>query len=490
MPVLPFGEYRPDLTDYRGQYSKTIQNVLPRGDGYGPFPSIVAAFDALVGPCRGMFVARKADGSIVVFAATINNIYKLDNTDLSWDEVSKDGNDYSDLSAGHQWQFRQFNNFVFAVQQNVTPQVFNLTSSSEFDDLGGSPPNAAYISIVNRFVVLSGLQSPNATRIQWSGLNATTTWTSGVSQSDFQDLADGGRVYGVAGGELGVILQEGSIRRMTYAPGSPYIFGIDRISSEDGILAPYALIEAGDRIFFPSPQGFKMMTPGGYPQPIGKDKVDRTFLADYDFDHPEFFIGAHDPRTQVVFWAYKSNSSAAAAFDTILCYDWGLDRWTKIAAVGQYIAPLSRPGLTLENIDTVYGSNIDLLTEPSSFDDISLGSRVQLGVVNADAEMGFFTGPNLEATLVTAEQGDDNQRFRVRGLRPVTDASDAACSLILRETIQGGETVTEESTTNSIGICEQNAAARLARAKVRIPEGSEWTFATGVEPQFIAVGRR
>lgn len=490
MPVLPFPEWRPDLSDYRGQYSKTILNVLPRADGYGPFQSLVAAFEALPAQCRGGFVARKSDGSIVVFAGTVNRLYTLDNTDLDWTDASKDGSAYSDLSNGHQWQFRQFNNFVFAVQQNVTPQVFDLTSSTEFDVLGGSPPNAAYIAIVNRFVVLSGLQSPNATRIQWSGLNATTTWTSGVSQSDFQDLPDGGRVFGVAGGELGVIFQESSIRRLTYAPGSPYVFGIDRISADDGLLAPYALIEAGDRIFFPSPQGFKMLVPGSYPQPIGKEKVDRTFLEDYDTDHPEYFIGAHDPRTQVVFWAYKSVNSAANAFDTILCYDWALDKWTKIQTSGQYIMPLARPGLTLENIDTVYGADLDALTEPSSFDDISLGSRVQLAAVDTDARVGFFTGPNLEATLVTSEQADDNQRFRVKGARPVTDAVDANVSLVLRETIQGGETVTQETTTNVIGICEQNISGRYVRGKLRIPEGEEWTYASGIEPQVISVGRR
>ena len=56
------------------------------------------------------------------------------------------------------------------------PQVFDLTSSSAFADLGGSPPQARYIAMVGRFVVLSGLLS-TPYRIQWSGLNATTTWT-------------------------------------------------------------------------------------------------------------------------------------------------------------------------------------------------------------------------------------------------------------------------------------------------------------------------
>ena len=101
---------------------------------------------------------------------------------------------YTSIPAGDQWQFAQFNNFVFAVQINATPQVFDLTSSTAFADLAGSPPQARYIAVVNRFVVLSGLGSSTPYRIQWSGHNATTTWTSGVNSSDFQDLPDGGTV--------------------------------------------------------------------------------------------------------------------------------------------------------------------------------------------------------------------------------------------------------------------------------------------------------
>ena len=37
MPLITFGEYRPDVSDYEGQATRNIRNVIPRGDGYGPF---------------------------------------------------------------------------------------------------------------------------------------------------------------------------------------------------------------------------------------------------------------------------------------------------------------------------------------------------------------------------------------------------------------------------------------------------------------------
>jgi hypothetical protein len=354
--------------------------------------------------------------------------------------------------------------------------------------LGGSPPNAAYVSVVNRFLVLSGIASPNVYRVQWSDLNDITNWSSG--QADFQDLADGGIVSGVAGGEFGVIFQGSSIRRMTYAPGSPYVFGIDRISSDDGLLAPYSLIQGGDRIFFLSPQGFKMLLPGGYPQPIGKERIDRTFFADADLDNIQLVIGAHDPRSQRVFWTYRPLSGAVSGtFNKVLCYDWSLDKWTPASQNGQYISSLARPGLTLEGIDSAYGSNIDTITL-SSLDDISSSAFQAIAGVDNSGALGFFTGSPLEATMITPEQGGDEQRFRIRGVRPVTDAASAMCSIVYRETAQSAVTTSTESAPNVIGVCEQNITARYARGKMRVPAGASWTFAAGVEPDFVNAGKR
>jgi hypothetical protein len=489
MAVLPFGAYAPDISEHQSQVTDSISNVVPRADGYGPFQAFVAYSSAAAAACRGYFYARNGDGSISVFLGTSTKLYKLNNTTGAFADVSKSLGAYSALSSTAQWQFAQFNNFVFAVQQNTVPQVYDLTSSTEFADLGGSPPQAAYISIVNRFVVLSGIITPNQTRVQWSGLNATTTWTSGTSQSDFQDLAEGGIVRGVGGGEFGVIFQDTSIRRMTYAPGSPYIFGIDSISKDDGLFAPYSLISAGDRLFFCSPQGFKMLLPGGYPQPIGKEKVDRTFFADVDSSSLHLMIGAADPRNTRVFWAYKSVNGGAGTFDKILCYDWALERFTPITMSGEYLATMSQPGVTLEGVDTAYGSNIDTLSL-TSLDDISNASLSRVSIVDTSHKLGFFTGSNLEATMETPEQSGGGKRIFVRGFRPVSDAAAIYGSVSGRETEQATATYSSETLVNAVGMCPQRVSTRFARGKVRIPAATTWTYAKGVEPDVMIEGER
>lgn len=567
MAILPFGEYRPDVTDHQGQFSRTILNVFPRGDGYGPVPALTGYTSALPAACRGLFYARKADGSVQIFAGVADRLYTLNNTTQTWVPCSKVATctitnaspavvtynshgfaagdmvvfsssgslptgltagtvyyvisaglttnefrvsatsggsaintsssgsgthsvtaKYSSLSSSSQWQFQQFNKYVFAVHQNVAPQVYDLTSSTAFADLGGSPPQAAYISIVNRFVVLSGIASPDVYRVHWSGLNATTTWTSGTSQSDFQDFADGGIVRAVAGGEFGVIFQDQAIRRMTYAPGSPYIFGIDRISANDGLLAPYSLVSAQDRIFWLSPQGFKMMVPGGYPQAIGKERVDRTLLADIDIASPRLILAANDPKSTRVYWAYKSVNGSEGLFDRVAVYDWGLDRWSLFNTPGEYITSLSQPGLTLEGVDAAYGSSIDALSI-GSLDDISSAAYSRFAAVGSDHKLGFFSGSNLEATLQTAEQGGEKRIF-VRGFRPVTDAATVYGSVSSRETANASTVTSSETLINAMGECPQRVSARYARGIVRIPAGTSWTYATGAEPVVASDGGR
>jgi hypothetical protein len=563
MPLLPFGEYKPDVSDYEGQATRNVRNVLPRGDGYGPFPDFAVLSQALIGSCRGAFYALKSDGSVAVFAGTSDRLWLANNTDYSWTPVSKGAtvtisnaspavvtlashgfaaNDpvvfsttgtlptgltagtkyfvktvlsantftvsataggaaintssagsgthsvtwlYSSLSSDAQWQFAQFGNLVFATQKNAVLQVYNLSSSSAFVDTAGSPPQAAYISVVGRFLVLSGLLS-NPFRIHWSGLNDTTQWTSGVNSSDFQDFPDGGIVRGVAGGEFGTVFQDQAIRRMSYIPGSPLIFQIERIAQDLGLFAPYSIVRAGSLIFFHSAQGFYKIAPGGLPEQIGRERVDRTFFDDLDKTELRMFIGASDPRSTRAFWAYKSTSGVTTLYDKIIGFDYALNRWFTISMTGEYLLGMSQPGITLEGLDSI-SSSIDALA--ASLDSFAVSTQPLIAQFNSAHKMGFFSGANLEATLETAEQGTDGRRIFVNGFRPVVDASSVYGSASYRERVADTPTSLTEIAMNSrTGRCDLRRSTRYSRMKVRIPASTSWTYAAGVEPDIRQEG--
>jgi hypothetical protein len=351
MPTLPFSPYAPDQNDLDGTITRELLNVVPRADGYGPFQGLEAWTSALPSRCRGLFYAQNTDATVSVFAGTIDALYRMNNSTFAWENVSKSGG-YTNLNSDEHWQFAQFGNLVIAVQANAPPQTFNLTSSTDFADLGGSPPQARYVAVVNRFIVLFGLAS-NVFRVQWSGLNDATNWTAGTGSSDYQDLPDGGIPRGVVGGDLGFILQDSAIRRMTFAAGSDIVFQIDKIAKDIGVLAPYGVINAGPSIYFPSALGFMKLDPQGALTPIGEERVSRTFLSTYDDGALGFVIGAADPNSSTVLWAYRSNGFGGEAFDKALLYNYVLDRFTPLAFEGQYLASIAQPGLTLEALDAI-----------------------------------------------------------------------------------------------------------------------------------------
>jgi hypothetical protein len=349
-----FPNWVPDVSDQMPDLTADVQNVLPVNSGWAPFPSFAPFTAALPAPCRGFFYGRNPDGSVTIFAGTApSRLYVLNNTSLSWTDASQGGVAYTPLASTANWEFAQFNQVVIAVQGLCNPQAFTLGVSTAFADLGGSPPQSAFVSVVNRFLVLSGIPA-QPYRIQWCDLDNITQWTAGVGQADFQDLPDGGRALGIAGFDLyAVVLQDAMARLMTYAPGSPVVFTITKITGGDGngLFAPYAWEVDQDNVFWLSQEGFKMLTPGGAPQPIGKEIVDRYIFGTLDTGNLQLCVSTTDPAASRLYIAYKSTSGAVGAYDTILIYDWRLARWSRAFQSGQYITTMVRPGTTLEGMD-------------------------------------------------------------------------------------------------------------------------------------------
>jgi hypothetical protein len=311
-------------------------------------------------------------------------------------------------------------------------------------------------------------------------------WTSGVGSSDFQDFADGGIVRGVAGGEFGIVFQDQAIRRMSYIPGSALIFQIERITQDMGLFAPYSVISAGSTIYFYSNKGFYKIAAGGFPEQIGRERVDRTFFGDLDRANLQLLQGAADPRGTLVFWAYKSGAGASGLYDKLLGYDSALERFFPLSASGEYLLGISQAGITLENLDAI-SSSIDALT--LTLDAYASSVQPQIAQFDSNHKQGFFTGTNLEATLESAEQGTDGQRIFVNGFRPVTDAATLYGSCSFRETQQATATAgTEVLISSRTGRCDMRRSTRYSRFKVRIPAGTTWTFCAGIEPDISADG--
>ena len=367
MPLLPFGQWRPDISDLGMDFTRNIRNAVPRADGYGPFKDLTAFTAALPAACRGYYRAQNTDSSVTIFAGTVNKLYKLNNSTFTWEDVSLAAGTYSDLSSDANWVFAQFNTRVIATQANAVMQTWTLGSSSAFANLAGSPPQAGWLGVVGRHLVACDLLS-NPFRVHWSALNDVTGWTAGTSQSDTQDMPDGGRIRAVveAQGGVGYILQEQALRRMTWMPGSAIIFQIDRVPHGRGTVTPYGVVVAQDGVYWPSPQGFMRAGIDGGLAAIGEEHVDRTFLGKhptsvpqairdlaYDESAQRLVQGAVDPVNSLVVWVYKSLAGATGLWNKGLVYNTLLKRFAPVEVIGEFIQPASQPGITLDALDEI-----------------------------------------------------------------------------------------------------------------------------------------
>lgn len=491
MAILPFGPWQPDTSDINGTQSSILLNVLPRADGYGPMKDVRAFTSALPGVCRGAFMARRNDGTINLFAGTATKLYRLDNTTFAWTDVSDGGGSYSALSSNTNWQFAQYNTKLLAVQQNVVPQVFDLEVGTEFATLtaiSGTPPQAGGVTVINGFLVMFGILGfPR--RIHWSGLSNINSWaTADNTYAGFTDLPDGGNVQGVVGGEFGIALQDHAIRKIVYAPGSTTVFQIDRIANDVGAVCSEAICEANGVVYFLSPKGFMKVTSDGALTPIGFERVDRTFLAAADLQASALIQAETDPATHNVFFTYKETAYSQPRFNKALVYNFALDRWSPIELVGEYLVCAGKPGVTLEGLDTLF-PDVDLM-EAVSYDDFEAATLNMMALFDSSHCCGYFTGDTKEATLTSSEQTGLSRRVFVRGLYPQTDAAMAYGCVGRRENLQAPPTYSSEVAVNALGMIPARVSTRHFRMQIRVPAGTSWTFATGVQPDYSAEGGR
>jgi hypothetical protein len=282
---------------------------------------------------------------VVVFAATSTDLYLLNNTTLCVVESVEGRRALFGAVGRRPLAMEQFNNLVFATQANVVPQVFDISSASAFSDALGSPPQARYISIVGKFVVLSGLLSnpEPGQMVRPQRRQRRNSWTAGINSSDEQDLADGGFCRGVAGGESGVIMQDTIIRRMLYLPGDPRVFQIEKIAEGLGIYGPYSLVRsgAGDLLLFAerlSPDRSRRGSGADRPRTGRPDVFRRSGRR-----QPQLFQGLADPRSTRILWVYKSVNGASNQFDKALLYDTALDKFTPLRFSGEFCSRCRSP---------------------------------------------------------------------------------------------------------------------------------------------------
>ena len=454
------------------------KNVVSQAVGYGPFPSAVAFSGTAAEELISLYAAKNPDSTTQLFTSGATKIYKVDGVgELT--EVK------SGMTTGinDKVRFTQFGKVVITTNNADKLQAWTLGTSTSFADLDSTAPIAKYITVVRDFVVVANTYESSAQqqyRVRWSAINDETDWTEDVNtQSDYQDIPDGGQIVGIRGGEFGLVFLERSISRMTYV-GTPFIFQFDNISRNKGCMVAGSIAQYQGITFFLSDDGFYMCD-GQQVIPIGSEKVDRFFIDDASESDYNSMSSAVDPIRKLVIWNYVATSGTRK----LMIYNFATKKWTYADAGTDYLSEASSSSVTLEQLDSINGS-IDALT--TSLDSrLYVGGKYFLGGT-LGAKVYTYTGTSLTGQISTGDI-DLGGPSVVTLARPQVDNGSATVAVasrtLLSQSVNYGTAVAADS-ENRVSL---RSAGRYHRIQL-VPTGSDWKNAVAVDVDVVGQGVR
>jgi|TARA_R110000850_G_scaffold129049_3_gene248686 hypothetical protein len=478
MQRISFSEWLPDQPGLSGALT-TASNVVSQSIGYGPLPlpvSIAASADETL---YTLHTTQNAAGTTLLFAGGTTKVYQVSPVG-AFTNVS--GTTYA-TPVKNRIRFTQFGRSTVFANDADKIQYFDSGSSTAFADVAADAPIARYITVVRDFVVVanelvSSVRKPS--RVRWSGINDETTWAfSQTTQSDFQEIPDGGNIVGITGGEFGLILMDNAIVRMSYI-GTPFVFQFDNISRGIGCFEENTVAQYQGITFFLSADGFYMCD-GQQVTPIGSEKVDRHFFATLTLSEIHTMSTAIDPIRKLVVWSYPTVGNKRK----LLIYNFKTGRWTSADAVVDYLSDASTGDITLEQLDSISGSLDDLgqSLDSSAF----IGGQHFLGGTK-NADIFSFTGLPRTGLIQTGDI-DVGAASMVKLAMPQIDNGSASVAVASRNRLDVEvvyPAAVAASDENRVSLRSQGRYHRISVT----PTGDNWKNAIAVDVDIVPTGGR
>ena len=477
---LKFGEWLPDQPAHLNPGANVATNVYFARDSYKRFPSLVNYSSNNIGAdCRGGGSFRDNAGNVYNFVAKNTDIYQLDGGTFTSRKGSLTGTntDY--------WTFTQFGNYVIASNGVDAPQYYLMGTSTNFANLSaiatdGTPPTFRVSGVIRDFLV-TGNQSANQNRVQWSGINDITTWTAGSKLADSQDLpGSGGEIVAITSGELGYVFRQNQIVRMDFVGGAT-TFRFSVVSPNRGAVYGKTVCQDNRRVFFYADDGFFEIN-GDTIKAIGAEKVNRFFDLDLNKAFSDRICAAVDPFNQLALWLYPSasnTSNTTGICDRLIIYNYATEKWSLAEADASFIFSQFVGAYTVELMDIISQNleNINIALDT----DFWSGGQLLLGAIDSDYKAAIFSGTANEIEIETSEvELYPGYRSIIEGVRPIVDAT-ATVSVKTRERLADSPTATSYASMQSDGLNPLRTSGRYIRANVKIASGTTFTNAQGVD---------
>ena len=477
---VAFGEWLPDQPKHNNPGANVATNVYHAAKTYKRFPSLVSYSSNNIGAnARGGGSFRNNSGAVFNFVSINTDIFQLDGGTFTSRKGSLTGGD-TDF-----WTFTQFGNHVIASNGVDAPQYYLMGTSTNFANLSaiatdGTPPTFRTSGDIRDFLV-TGNQATAQNRVQWSGINDITTWTPGSKLADTQDLpGSGGEIVAITSGEIGYIFRQNQIVRMDFVGGAT-VFRFSVVSPNRGAVYGQTVCQDNRRVFFYADDGFFELN-GDTIVPIGAEKVNRFFDLDLNKAFSDRIVAAVDPFNQLALWLYPSASNTTnttGICDRLIIYNYATQKWSLAESNASFVFSQFVGAYTVELMDIISQNleNINIALDTDFWN----GGQKYLGAIDSDFKAAIYSGTANVAEMETSEfEVFPGLRASVQQVRPIIDASS---NVTIKTRDRLADTATESSsvTMNSTGISPVRQSGRYFRANVKVPSGTTFTHAQGID---------
>ena len=527
MPV-DFGQWLPDQPSLNNPGAKALINGFPTMRGFSAVPSATAttAPEQVAGGATtaipeilGIFSTVDITGQTIesrTYIGTASRLLKYDTLQSKFAEFTSSDPTYTNIP---RWQFAEFattggTRYIYAAGGSSIPLQRFQADGLAAPAAVATAPNATHLAVVGRFLVC-GNTSTSEAEVRWSQIDDGGTWTVGSNQADAQIIADASEVTGVVGGENGLILTREGLLRMQYV-GAPLVFTFDKVSNLGCDFPGSVAARSSDEVYYLSEDGFHRYA-GGQVTNIGAQRINDFFFSDFDRNNAANLSCTIDPVRSLVVWSYGSKSADTNSNDTLLVYDYTLDRWGMARIDHTTVGVTRQVGRTLESLDQDASAEIfardgtqvqdragsTILTRGGGIDSltISFDSAVYQGsqsilALAQDTEDGTvlstLSGTPLPLTVQTGEFEPVETRHAM--LRSVFPHIDGAADAEIRAQVSArtrqvdSQIFGQVATVNSSNIIPLRKAGRYMALKF-LASGN-WSEAHGFSFDATAQGRR
>jgi len=471
--IFENGEFMPDQPALGNPGSTIAENCYPSPRGFRPFGQLVNISDAIDSTALGATSFTSDDGTSKVYSGNATKLYSMEAGAVE----DRSGATYTNTATF--WDFAAFGDQCIATNFADNPQEITMSAASgtNFADLT-TDFKARTVAVVRDFVMFGNTNDatdgdvPN--RLRWSSITDHTDYTiSATTQSDYQDTPGGGIIQRVFGGEYATVLFENSIYRGNYV-GSPNVWDFDQVVPEIGLWSIGAAAQHGHMVYLLDGSGFYAFDGNGV-QPIGNERVDRFFWSDFDASYPERLSCAIDHDNKCVCWGYPSQINSSGKPNTILIFNFEINRWSYARVDHDILLPYLTSDFTLETLDS-FQNDVDELDMSVDSRMLYEGSRI-LGIMDQDI-LTSNQGAPLTAVVESKEmQPAQGRRSHVSEVWPMNDGGTATVQIGTRDRQQDTYSWSDAVAVNDTGFAPVDAEGRYHRVRMNI--SGEWSESQG-----------